>query len=91
MCMPTVVVGPTCTVGFLRPSTDTMPTCLRLFRETVPFQSPFTTRMGIRRIYPRLPPPQSPRGRVKFWRDLELSGGGLLLSGRALAGARMMW
>ena len=34
-----------------RPSTDTWPTFLRLLRETAPFQSPFTTRMGIRRAY----------------------------------------
>ena len=44
------------------PSTDTGPTFLRLLQKTVPFQSPFTTRKGIRRTYLHLKPFGSPRG-----------------------------
>ena len=44
------------------PSTDTGPTFLRLLQKTVPFQSHFTTRMGIRRTYFHLKPFGSPRG-----------------------------
>ena len=35
---------------------DTGPTFLRLFRETAPFQSPFTMNIGIRRTYFYLKP-----------------------------------
>ena len=44
-----------------RLSTDTWPIFLWLFWETVPFQSPFTLCMGIRRTYSRHTSPGSPR------------------------------
>ena len=37
---------------------------LLLFRETAPFQSPFTTRIGIRMTYSHLKPP-GPQGVIK--------------------------
>ena len=39
-----------------RPSTYMGPTFLWLFLETAPFQSPFTTHMGIQRTHSRLHP-----------------------------------
>ena len=56
-------------VGFFNvpiKSTDTGQIFLRLFRETAKFQSPFTTRMGIRRTYSRLKPQCPHGGGLKF-------------------------
>ena len=73
MCRPTEEeVGPTVGLptpltfrrALLRacPCTDTGQTFLRLFQETAPFQSPFTTHIGMRMTYSRLKPNVSPRG-----------------------------
>ena len=47
------------------------PTFLHLFGETAPFQSPFTTRTGIRRIFSHLTPLGSPKGVYLLMKTLE--------------------
>ena len=62
-------------VGFFNicPSTNKGPTFLRLFRETVPFQLPFTKRMGIQRFY-SCRKPQSPIEKMMIkWYNWQIS------------------
>ena len=79
MCRPTEKeVGPTIDIDIsysFRPSTDTGPSFLRLFRETAPFQSHFTTRMGIWRTYCRLTL-QGPNGGAAPMSERTGGGGG---------------
>ena len=53
-------------VGFLNVQVQALTPSLRLFRETTPFQSPFTTRTGIRMTYSRLKPTGSPLKKVEY-------------------------